>query len=531
LKAKPIPFKFVMFQQGPRQFAGRIFPIHLNQIFMNRTSLKRYASSVLLLAGAALTIGTGLALSSEEQKKETQNSPLTVQTDDTPIVRDLKTGTSFAPIVHKVAPSVVKVSVTSKTGENPMAMPDSDFFRRFFGDVDPFNSGRHREFLQHGLGSGVIVSSDGYILTNNHVVNNASEIQVALNDGRQFTAKVIGTDTKTDVALIKIKGENLPALKLTDSDKVEVGDVVLAIGNPFGIGQTVTEGIVSAKNRTTSGEMDEDFIQTDAAINPGNSGGALVDTEGRLVGINSAILTRSGGNQGIGFAVPSNLCRWVMESLVKNGRVERGYLGVVIQDVTADLAKAFKLDRTNGALVSDVASGSPAEAAGLKSGDVIVQFDGKPVEDVAQFKIRVAETAPGSKVSLAINRNGETKNFDVTLRSLPENRTAKTSEKSSKHEEALAGVGVADIDESMRTELNIPANVQGAVVTEVSPDSAAYEAGLRNGDVITEINHQPVRSAQDAIADTTKPASDQTLVKVWSKGGSHYLTVTESNEG
>jgi serine protease Do len=498
---------------------------------MNRTSLKRYASTALLLAGAALTIGTGLAISSEEQKKETQNPSLTVQTDDTPIERDLKSGTSFAPIIQKVAPSVVKVSVTSKTGENAMAIPDSDFFRRFFGDADPFNSGRRHEFLQHGLGSGVIVSADGYILTNNHVVNNASEIQVALNDGRQFTAKVIGTDAKTDVALIKIQGENLPALKLTDSDKVQVGDVVLAIGNPFGIGQTVTEGIVSAKNRTTSGEMDEDFIQTDAAINPGNSGGALVDTEGRLVGVNSAILTRSGGNQGIGFAVPSNLCRWVMESLVKNGRVERGYLGVVIQDVTPELAKAFKLDRTNGALVSDVAPGGPAEAAGLKSGDVIVQFDGKPVENVAQFKIRVAETAPGSKVSLGVNRSGETKSFDVTLRSLPENRTAKASEKSNKHEEALAGVGVADIDESIRKELNIPANIQGAVVTQVSPDSAAYEAGLRNGDVITEINRQPVRNAQDAVANTSKPTSDETLVKVWSKGGSHYLTVNESSEG
>jgi serine protease Do len=220
-----------------------------------------------------------------------------------------------------------------------------------------------------------------------------------------------------------------------------------------------------------------------------------------------------------------------MESLVKNGRVERGYLGVVIQDVTPELAKAFKLDRTNGALVSDVAPGGPAEAAGLKSGDVIVQFDGKPVENVAQFKIHVAETAPGSKVSLGVNRSGETKSFDVTLRSLPENRTAKASEKSNKHEEALAGVGVADIDESIRKELNIPANIQGAVVTQVSPDSAAYEAGLRNGDVITEINRQPVRNAQDAVANTSKPTSDETLVKVWSKGGSHYLTGNESSEG
>ena len=225
---------------------------------MTRTSLKRYASRLFLLAGVALTVGTALALNSEEQKKETQNPPLMVQSDDGPITRDLKLGTSFAPIVKKVAPSVVKVSITAKASESRMAMPDNDFFRRFFGNEDPFGSGRGHGFLEHGLGSGVIVSPDGYILTNNHVVNNAGEIQVSLNDGREFTAKVVGTDQKTDVALIKIKGENLPALKLTDSDKVEVGDVVLAIGNPFGIGQTVTEGIVSAKNRASCASVGGD---------------------------------------------------------------------------------------------------------------------------------------------------------------------------------------------------------------------------------------------------------------------------------
>jgi serine protease Do len=377
----------------------------------------------------------------------------------------------------------------------------------------------------------VIVSPDGYILTNNHVVNNATEIQVALNDGRQFTAKVIGSDPKTDVALIRIKADNLPALTLADSDKIEVGDVVLAIGNPFGIGQTVTKGIVSAKDRTTSGDMDEDFIQTDAAINPGNSGGALVDTEGRLVGINSAILTHSGGNQGIGFAVPSNLCRWVMDSLVKNGRVERGFLGVMIQNLTPDLATAFKLNSITGALVGDVNSGSPADKAGLKSGDVIMQLNGQPIEDASQLKLRVAETPPGSKVQLTVNRNGESKTFDVTLGNLPENKVAKTAEESgTAQKEALAGVGVADLDQNTRAELDIPPQVQGAVITQVAPESAAYQAGLRPGDVITELNHKPVKNAQDAIADTEKPVGNQTLVKVWTKNGSHYLTVDESRE-
>jgi serine protease Do len=486
-----------------------------------------------LLGGSVLTIATGFAVNGGENGNGTQNTPLHVQVDNSPLTRDVKEGNSFAPIVKKVAPSVVKISVTMKGTDNPLANSDMDFFRRFFGEDGQrqMNPGRLHAPTEHGLGSGVIVSADGYILTNNHVVNNATEIQVALNDGRQFTAKVIGSDPKTDVALIRIKADNLPALTLADSDKIEVGDVVLAVGNPFGIGQTVTKGIVSAKDRTTSGEMDEDFIQTDAAINPGNSGGALVDTEGRLVGINSAILTHSGGNQGIGFAVPSNLCRWVMDSLVQNGRVDRGFLGVMIQNLTPELATAFKLDRTTGALVGDVSPGSPADKAGLKSGDVITQVNGQPIEGASQLKLRVAESLPGSKVQLTVNRSGETKSFDVTLSNLPDNKVAKTDDQSGNGKtEALAGVGVADLDQNTRAQLNIPAQVQGAIITEVSPDSAAYQAGLRTGDVITELNRKPVKSAQDAIADTEKPSGNQTLVKVWTKSGSHYLTVDESGE-
>src|SRR6201995_1631320 len=397
---------------------------------MTRKSLKPLAWSVLLLGASALTMATGFAVNSGGNGNGTQNAPLHIQVDNTPLTRDMKEGNSFAPIVKKVAPSVVKISVTMKGTDNPLANSDMDFFRRFFGGegMNQMNPGQLNSPMEHGLGSGVIVSSDGYILTNNHVVNQASEIQVVLNDGRQFTAKVIGTDPQTDVALIKIDAENLPALTLTDSSKVEIGDVVLAIGNPFGVGQTVTKGIVSAKDRTTSGDGDEDFIQTDAAINPGNSGGALVDTDGRLIGINSAILTRSGGNQGIGFAVPSDLCRWVMDSLVKNGHVERGLLGVMIQDLTPDLAKAFKLNQMTGALVGDVSPGSPAAKAGLKSGDVITQFDGQAIQNASQLKLRVAETAPGSKVPVIVNRNGEDKTFDVTLGNLTENKVAKADE-------------------------------------------------------------------------------------------------------
>jgi serine protease Do len=497
-------------------------------------AISRLKLSALLLGGLGLCAGTGLALGpASNNGGETGKTPLQIREDDNPLVRDVKDGTSFAPIVQKVAPSVVRVFVTMKTSENSMSNPDMEFFRRFFGSdrLNQMNPDQLNSPTEHGLGSGVIVSSDGYILTNNHVVNRASEIQVVLNDGRQFTAKVIGTDPQTDVALIKINAENLPALPLTDSSKVEIGDVVLAIGNPFGIGQTVTKGIVSAKDRTTSGDGDEDFIQTDAAINPGNSGGALVDTDGRLIGINSAILTRSGGNQGIGFAVPSDLCRWVMDSLVKNGHVERGLLGVMIQDLTPDLAKAFKLDRTTGALVGDVSPGSPAAKAGLKSGDVITQFAGQAIQDASQLKLRVAETAPGSKVPVIVSRNGEDKTFDVTLGNAPENKVATANETNGTgRKEALAGVAVADLDQSTRAELNVPGDVQGAVISQVVPDSAAYEAGLRTGDVITKLNHQPVKSAQDAVADSEKQPGGETLVKVWTKGGSHYLIVDESRQ-
>ena len=499
-----------------------------------RRSLSRLRLGALVLGGAALCLGTGLALNpAQGSNNDTNNAPLQIREDDSPLVRDVKDGTSFAPIIQKVAPSVVKVFVTMKASQNPLSNPDLDFFRRFFGGegLNQFNPNQLNAPTEHGIGSGVIVSPDGYILTNNHVVNNAAEIQVVLNDGRQFKAQVIGADPQTDVALIKVNAENLPALTMTDSSKVEVGDVVLAIGNPFGIGQTVTKGIVSAKDRITSSDGDEDFIQTDAAINPGNSGGALVDTDGRLIGINSAILTRSGGNQGIGFAVPSDLCRWVMDSLVKNGRVERGLLGVTIQNLTPDLAKAFNLKQTTGALVGDVSAGGPADKAGLKSGDVITQFSGQAIQDASQLKLRVAEAAPGSKVPVVVNRNGEDKTFDVTLGSVAENNVAKTNENNgSARKEALAGVGVTDLDQSSRAALNLPSNIQGAVISQVAPDSPAYEAGLRVGDVITELNHKPVKDAQDAVANTQYQTGSETLVKVWTKGGSHYLTVNESRQ-
>ena len=493
-----------------------------------------------LLGVAVLAGGSAFALSNPAapDKGSSPNTVPDLRVEHAPVDRARTPAGSFAPIVQKVAPSVVEVFVTSKAQPQMGDSGDAqDAFRRFFG-----GQGRNFQFgnpdggeerAQHGLGSGVIVSAEGYILTNNHVVKDASEIRVAMADGREFPAKLVGADPKTDVALLKIKADKLPAVTFADSTETAIGDVVLAIGNPFGIGQTVTQGIVSAKDRVTSGEMDEDYIQTDAAINPGNSGGALVDVEGRLVGINTAILSRSGGNQGIGFAIPSNLCQWVMTSLVKNGRVERGFMGMSIQSLTPALAQNFKLDRINGALVGDVAAGGAAEASGLQSGDVIREFNGQPVKDASQLKLQVAETAPGTKVSFEVVRGGETKTLEATLKQAPGQKLAANGKKErvSDSKEALAGVAVANLDRNLRKQAEVPENVQGAVITEVQPASPAYEAGLRPGDVITEINHQPIKNAQDAVTNTEKVSGDQTLVKVWSHGGSRYLTVDEDNAG
>jgi serine protease Do len=482
------------------------------------------------LTAAALFAGGTLAFSASGPNDNGAKANLDLRLDNSQLNRDIKLGNSFAPIVKSVAPSVVKVFVTTSAQRQQLSGADMEQFRRFFGPMFPDFDQQQQSPTQHALGSGVVISSNGYILTNNHVIENAKEIQVALNDGRSFTAKLVGTDPQTDVALLKIEANNLPALTLADSDAVEVGDVVLAIGNPFGIGQTVTEGIVSAKDRMTEGDKDEDFIQTDAAINPGNSGGALVDTQGRLVGINTSILSRTGGNQGIGFAVPSNLCRWVVDSLVKNGKVSRGFLGVSIQDVTPDLAKAFKVNRTVGALISEVTPNGPADSAGLKNGDVVLQYDNKPVENSMQLKLRVAETTPGTNVPVEVDRNGETKTMNVVVKersgpSVAQNNTPKSSDEGS-----LNGVSVSDLNQELRTELKVPSTVQGAVINEVDPSSPSYEAGLRVGDIITEINHRPIKSAQEAVDATSGKANGETLVKVYRNGGTRYVAVHEGSE-
>jgi serine protease Do len=516
----------------------------MKRSFLNLCSRLR----VGLLAGGLVVAGSSLAVNHLVMANDAPKvRTVALNVNDTQVQRDGHFITSFAPVIKKVAPSVVKVEVSTKSKNVDLPSspyPDEDFLRRFFGDQfsqrgngNGSRGGRTmRSPKQFGLGSGVIVSKDGYILTNNHVVEEADEIKVSLNDGREFNAKVIGRDPKTDIAVIKIEAKDLPPITIADSDKIEVGDVSLAIGNPFGIGQSVTMGIVSATGRGNVGVDYEDFIQTDAAINPGNSGGALVDAEGRLIGINTAILSRSGGYQGVGFAVPVNLARNVMESLIKNGRVVRGFLGVNIQDINPSLAKTFKLPDDKGALVGDVTPDSPALKGGIKSGDVILAFNNKSVADSRHLKLQVAQTAPGSTVPVKVLRDGKEQTLKVTVKELPGSEKTETADNSNNNDnDALHGVAVADLDSQARTQLHTPKDIQGAAVTDVDQDSAAYEAGLRPGDVILEINRQPVHNADEAVKLTENLQDKTILLKVWSRhgdlSGSRYIVVDESKSG
>jgi serine protease Do len=493
---------------------------------------------VTILAGALAVAGTTLAFADKTAAKaKSGHAALNVPLAETSVPRNGPPEGSFAPIVKKVAPAVVKIETTTtlKNTSTPEWPGFNDpFWRKFFGDHFGQMLPQHPsgpEF-ERGLGSGVIVTSNGYILTNAHVVDHANEVKVSLQDGRQFTAKVVGLDTKSDIAVVKIDAKDLPVVPMADSSKVQVGDVVLAIGNPFGVGQTVTAGIVSAKDRGNMGIEDyEDFIQTDAAINPGNSGGALVDIEGRLIGINTAILSRSGGSQGVGFAIPSDLARNVMESLVEYGHVTRGYLGLMIQDVTPVLAKEFKLKEATGALVGEVEPHSPAAKAGFKDGDVVLQFNHQKVADGQALRLTAAETKPGVTVPVEVWRNGSTRKLEVTVGKLPgTEQLAENNMNENTETGTLNGVGVADLNQQARTQYHLPDTVKGAVITEVKPDSAAAEAGLKAGDVIESINRHPVKDADDAVRLTEHAKSKQTLVRVWENGGSRYVVVDESNQ-
>ena len=445
-------------------------------------------------------------------------------------VPDTPPQNSYADLVAKVAPAVVTIradKVVRAQQQSPFG--DDPFFRGLFGDR---GQQQPQETLQRALGSGVIVSADGYILTNHHVIEGAQDIKIDLNDGRTLDAKLIGSDAPSDLALLKVNSTNLPMLTPGDSDKVRVGDVALAIGNPFGVGQTVTMGIISAKGRSGPGFGSgnfEDFLQTDAPINQGNSGGALVNTVGELIGINSQILPGTGGgNIGIGFAIPSNMARSVMDQLVKNGKVRRGQLGITVSRVTSDLAASLGMSETKGVIVNSVRAGSAAERAGIRQGDVITSINDTPVGDSNAFRNRVASNAPGSEVTLTVLRESREQKIRATLGEVTEtaqNENENENAPNSGSASGKLGVGVVPLTPDIAQALNLRTGTQGVVVDSVDPTGPAIAAGLQRGDVIQEVNRQPIRSVDDLRAAIDKNGTKPALLLINRRGDTIYVAV------
>jgi len=495
---------------------------------MNRQILQVRRSIAVVGLAAALLLGGGLGWTFTTSIKPVLGAARAVTLSVAPEPQggagSLTQG--FADVIQPILPAVVNIqtSGTVQTRQRtPIpSLPDDPFFRRFFGD--PFgNDNQQPERRQRGLGSGVIVSPDGYILTNNHVVENATDITVRLNDKREMKAKLVGADPRSDVAVLQIQATGLTAMKLGDSSKLRVGDIVLAIGNPFGLDETVTMGIVSATGRRnteiTPPEGYADFIQTDAAINPGNSGGALVNARGELIGINTAIFSGSGGNLGIGFAIPVNMARGIMEQILKTGKVSRGYLGIIIQDVTPDLAKAFKLPSSDGVLIGDVSPDSPGAKAGLQKGDVVVAVNGQPVADAQDLRLRVSQMAPGTTVRLDMIRDAQKRQLTATLVEYPET-VARAGGPSAPEpaETGLVGLQVSTLTADIAEQLNLPAGVRGVVVTNVDPDGSAAEAQLQRGDVIQEVNRRTVTNVEQFRA-AVRDAGNQPLLLLVNRGG------------
>ena len=428
---------------------------------------------------------------------------------------------SYAPIVQRVAPAVVNVYSRRVITQQPPLLQDP-FFRRFFGEGGvPF--GMSRERVLNSLGSGVIVDPKGLIVTNGHVINQAQEIHVVLTDRREFEAKVVLLDEHADLAVLSIDahGEKLPSLELGDSDALEVGDIVLAIGNPFGVGQTVTTGIVSALARSIGANDFRSFIQTDAAINPGNSGGALVDLDGKLVGINTAIFSRSGGSMGLGFAIPSSMVRVELDAAHNGGKVTRPWLGVSGQEVTPEIASALKLERPAGVVVKEVTPQSPAASGGIAIGDVILTVNGHEVDDPQSLKFRIATIPPNTPAKLDYWRNGATRSATVTLTALPEDPPRSLKELTGPS--PLAGATVGNLNPAFDDDLGIDTTLRGVVVQSLDQGSAAQRLGLEPGDILVSLNHQQidtVASLEDTLAMATAPWT----IAVRRKG--QILTVT-----
>jgi len=496
--------------------------------------MKRHFVTYLFIAfiigaGFSAVLTTQYGTVGSHDTMRTMN-PATVFMPNTALAQSIGSD-SIADVAEKSIDSVVNISstkvITSKGMQSPLF--DDPFFRRFFGP--DFRNEQPREHRATSLGSGVIVSSDGIILTNNHVVENADELKVTLHDEREFDAEIVGTDPPSDVAVIRLIGDDIKGLKpitFGDSDRLRLGEIVLAIGNPFGLSHTVTMGIVSAKGRNFNSGLRitdyEDFIQTDAAINPGNSGGALINMKGELVGINTAIASRSGGSQGVGFAIPTNMARSIMDKLISDGKIVRGWLGVGIQDIDHDLAEALDLPSTDGVLITQVMEGSPAEKGGVKTQDIIVKVDGTDMKSSNQLRNFIAMLDPGKNVTVTVIRNGKKKNLRVKLGERPGSETLASLRGGGRSQETLDGLSIAALTEETRARFNIPDDIQnGVVVTTVEPGSNADDSGIRAGDVILEVNKKPVNTVRDFREQYDK--KDTVLVYLYRQGSRFFAVI------
>jgi serine protease Do len=499
---------------------------------MESSSLKirRWVATVVVLAafaGGAL-LSQGFRNWADHAVFGASREPIAIAQNALPVsLGNFANG--FSAVIKPALPAVVNIRTSKivKPQANQMSpMFNDPMFRQFFGDQFGQGGKPHAE-REQSLGSGVIITPDGTIITNNHVIDGATDIKVQLSDKRDFNAKLIGADPKSDIAVLKIEGKDLPTLPLGDSSQLNVGDLIFAIGDPFGVGETATMGIVSATGRSRLGiEEYENFIQTDAAINPGNSGGAMIDIHGNLVGINTAILSHggSGGNEGVGFAIPMSMAKPVMDQILAHGKVVRGYLGVHIQDFSAELAKSFNFNQSGGVLIGDVSPNTPAASAGLKKGDVIVKLNGQAVSDNNDLRNTISQMAPGTTVKLDIWRDGKTQDYNVTLGELPaEKAAAEGSEESGSGE--IQGIEVQEVNPDILQQLNLPAGTRGVVVTSVDPSSAAAAAGVSRGDVIQEINHKPVASAAQYKQLMAGASGQPILLLVDSAGITHYVVV------
>ncbi|MQA31648.1 MAG: Do family serine endopeptidase [Luteitalea sp.] len=489
---------------------------------------RQWAARTAAAVAAAAVLVTGAAWQGSAADATTSAPQATATTAPQSIAggRD-----SYADIVQVVAPAVVTIRTEGRARVAPTQFrggDQEDMLRRFFGEQ--FGPGQRMPPMgkQRGLGSGVVVTADGYILTNHHVIDNAEDIRVELTDGRTFTANLVGSDKPSDLALLKIDATDLTALPPGNSDTVKVGDVVLAVGNPLGIGQTVTMGIISAKGRSTAATDGsyEDFLQTDAPINHGNSGGALVSTKGELVGINSQIISPSNGNIGIGFAIPANMARHVMEDLRKDGRVRRSQLGVTVQPMTSDMAEALGLTQVAGAIVSSVTPGSAADRAGVERGDIIRSFNNQAVQDTNALRNRVADATPGSKATVVVVRDGTERTLSVTLDEADASKSARATDGSGADDTSALGVAVAPLTPEVAARTGLSRDARGVVIQQVNPDGRAADAGLQPGDVILEVNRQPVHDV-DGLRSALHSAPERpTLLLVHrAERGQVYLTV------